>query len=940
MSVTGQWIPVHLSAQKNRWRRGNSDILTNQLENLRFKFPWRSYQKRVLEELDGHLEDDQLHVVAAPGSGKTVLGLEVMRRLGKPALIFAPSLAIRNQWKTRLVELFLAEGADDSWISLNIRDPRFLTISTYQGLHAALSGETDEEGCTQRLQIDALLQSLRQQNVETLVFDEAHHLRKEWHKSLVELKEALQGRTRTVSLTATPPYDCDAAEWARYENLCGVVDSEISVPELVKSGDLSPHQDLVCFSAPTGPDADFISKFAKDLNGFAYELLRNEAFLFDLADMPWFRTPENFEDEIFRNTDFYLAGLVFLKAAGRTVHPAALDLFSLSFENLPELDRTFLERLLTGVISEDPSSYFSETGIHKKLLQQLRAFGGLKKGRPELADLDEVNKRLRNSLGKIRSIQSIVAAESTSLQSGLRLVILTDYIRRDQMPGPGQREFTPEKIGVVPIFEVLRSKGAYQYRLGVLTGSLVILPAEAEAAFRTIAEGKGIARDDVRVKSLRHDEDYVEVELKGPLSHEMVHVVTEVFQQGEVTVLVGTQSLLGEGWDAPSINSLVLASIVGSFMLSNQMRGRAIRIDPDVSTKVANIWHLACVNLPDASGVFAKLGAELNLLPNSGVADPSWRPISEDLGEDVSLLVRRFKAFEGLSVAEPVLIETGLGRLGFADATWTVDGLVKTNGGTFARSADRDEVWHRWRRTLHGKAKGARLRPSVRARRSQQQWVYRKSLASLSVGSLSFLLFFFALFAGMTKLFSLEIAAIMLFSMIAIFLVLSPKLFRAGYLLLRNGSVEGNLQQIGQAVLETLRDTNQLQTQLARLTVVVSKGRSNYFFRLEGAKPKERESFLQAIEHILGPIGNPKYMVKRRSRFLGKESVDYHPVPDAFSTRKNQAETFVKHWVNRVSDAELVSVRSKRGRKLLLQARTSAFSAHFVPKSERMGRWE
>ena len=32
------------------------------------------------------------------------------------------------------------------------------------------------------------------------------------------------------------------------------------------------------------------------------------------------------------------------------------------------------------------------------------------------------------------------------------------------------------------------------------------------------------------------------------------------------TPLVGTQALLGEGWDAPSVNTLVLASYVGSYM--------------------------------------------------------------------------------------------------------------------------------------------------------------------------------------------------------------------------------------------------------------------------------------------------------------------------------------------------------------------------------------
>ena len=53
-------------------------------------------------------------------------------------------------------------------------------------------------------------------------------------------------------------------------------------------------------------------------------------------------------------------------------------------------------------------------------------------------------------------------------------------------------------------------------------------------------------------------------------------------------------ALLGEGWDAPCINTLVLASSVGSFMLSNQMRGRAIRVDSAQPQKTANIWHLVC----------------------------------------------------------------------------------------------------------------------------------------------------------------------------------------------------------------------------------------------------------------------------------------------------------------------------------------------------------
>ena len=48
---------------------------------VRFRFTWRPYQQRVLDELAAHLDDERLHVITPPGSGKTVLGLEAARRL-------------------------------------------------------------------------------------------------------------------------------------------------------------------------------------------------------------------------------------------------------------------------------------------------------------------------------------------------------------------------------------------------------------------------------------------------------------------------------------------------------------------------------------------------------------------------------------------------------------------------------------------------------------------------------------------------------------------------------------------------------------------------------------------------------------------------------------------------------------------------------------------
>ena len=91
-------------------------------KNINFKYSWRTYQKRVLDDLEQHLDDNHLHIIAPPGSGKTVLGLEVAIRLNKPSLIFAPTIAIRNQWIQRLCELFLQTNEMPDWISIDINN--------------------------------------------------------------------------------------------------------------------------------------------------------------------------------------------------------------------------------------------------------------------------------------------------------------------------------------------------------------------------------------------------------------------------------------------------------------------------------------------------------------------------------------------------------------------------------------------------------------------------------------------------------------------------------------------------------------------------------------------------------------------------------------------------------------------------------------------------
>lgn len=61
---------------------------------LRFNGEWCSYQQRVLNRYQEYKSDGKIHIVAAPGSGKTTLGIELIRQLDQPVLVLVPTITI------------------------------------------------------------------------------------------------------------------------------------------------------------------------------------------------------------------------------------------------------------------------------------------------------------------------------------------------------------------------------------------------------------------------------------------------------------------------------------------------------------------------------------------------------------------------------------------------------------------------------------------------------------------------------------------------------------------------------------------------------------------------------------------------------------------------------------------------------------------------------
>ncbi len=859
-------------------------------EILEFQGTWRSYQKRVLDRFDAYMQNGKIHIAAAPGSGKTTLGIELIRRIDRPVLILAPTLTIREQWVRRIREAFLTEPEKaEEWISQDLKAPRPITVSTYQALHSAVSGyagvlkENDEFGTEEVVDYAGfdVTACLKEMGLGTLCLDECHHLRSEWWKALELLKKDFPS-IYTVALTATPPYDSAPAMWDRYISLCGEIDEEISVPELVKDGTLCPHQDFVYFNYPTREEMKEVKAFRQRVKEIMSRFLEDEVFRGAVKSHP-FLTGRAGEEEMLEKPEYLSSMLVFLEASGEPWPKACQKL--LGFKNLEPLSEKWMEILLQGFFYEDAASYQVPDGYQEERLREMKAAGAVEKKKVSLLVNGSLEKTLVNSAGKCGSIRNIVLHEYENMGTGLRLLVLADYIRKEYESALGDASKNISSLGVLPFFEQIRREAAERkapVRLGVLCGSIVIIPEEAKERLLALAERP----EKIRFARAGQLPDYWKAEASGD-RHFLMGPVTRLFEEGYIQVLIGTKSLLGEGWDAPCVNSLILASFVGSYMLSNQMRGRAIRVFREEPEKTSTVWHLVCV----------KPGEE---------------------SEDFAALERRMEHFLGLHY-EKDQIENGIGRLTAIQKPFTKQNVERTNERMLELSGQRALLKERWDRSLA-------VSPQIET--VSETGIRKKDITGVALydvirdmvikGVLTTLAMFICIF--LVRRSGRGVSVHMLQGVYGILLaVLELPGFRKLYTL---GSPMKRLRVFGEGIRQALEETGQLDAPGSRAETE-SEGVYHLVY-LWGGTERDKTLFTKCVNEFFEVIHNQRYLLYKRSR---KNRMDgYFAVPECFARRKEDARIFADCMSRFLGRYEPVYTRNEGGRKILLAARRKAFS--------------
>ncbi|GAA3631439.1 DEAD/DEAH box helicase family protein [Flavivirga jejuensis] len=874
------------------------------LGRLEFNFPWRSYQANLLKNFDNHISDNHFHVIAPPGSGKTILGIEIIRKLGEKTLVLAPTLTIRNQWEDRLQSFFTKNGTYQSY-SFNIKSPDDITFATYQSLHAFYKTFEDKND---------YYSFFETHNIKTLVLDEAHHLKNEWWNCLIDLKN--NNPFYIVALTATPPYDSNRTEVSKYFMLCGEIDDEIAVPDLVKETDLCAHQDFVYFSKPEDLEINFIVEYRRKIADFKDKLLNDKTFISFIKQHRFFDEPKAYLEDLYSNAEYFSAILIFLNACGVTIERYKLEILGFNGKEtitFPTLQLEWLEVLFQNLLINDREQLLEHEPYLLRLEKELRSINVLEKRKVNFIGEDSLYKSLASSPSKLKSIVSIVSSEHESLKSDLRCVILTDYIRKEFLDTEEVDTQTINKIGVIPIFQYLRVHFSNKETLAVISGSLVIIHNTILKAFNLIEDC-----DSFTFTPLPVDNEFLIVTSKKRTKHSIVNIITKLFENGAIKILVGTKSLLGEGWDAPSINSLVLASFVGSFVSSNQMRGRAIRKDANKLNKTGNIWHLACIDNTVLNG-----------------------------GKDVDTLRRRFEAFVGVSNNNEPYIENSFERLQFPEHI--LDETIETlNLQTLKEAINRNDTIKKWDQAI---VKGSRLLKETKIFHlgeltyKKQKQIYYFDVIRFFVAELSFAIMLFYLefvFKSIHIVLNRGVVYF-LYTFFAAFLIsFGYKLYKAITLYIRYGYLDKKIKKMGIVILNTLFELGFMTTNKNSVTIVSKRiDNGDIICDLIGGDLFENALFSTALRELLEPIKSPRYLIVKTSLFRRRLNIEnFYPVPEIFGDKKKNVLVFQKHWRINLGMNKLFYTRQIEGRKLLLKARLFHVYNAFNKISKQVTVWK
>lgn len=902
--------------------------------------PLRIHQREALEAL-ARAWDDADHprawVVLPPGAGKTRVGLEAVAgelraHPDTRAVVLAPNTAIQSQWIAEARTLGL-DASDDK----SLTSP--LTCLTYQSLAVFDSEAADDDDSTttvvDRLHPNgvALFERIRAQPRLVLVLDECHHLLEVWGRLLAELLDAV-GRAHVLALTATPPESLAGEQRALVDQLFGSIRYRVSVPAVVKEGHLAPFDELVWLTTPTPTEEDWLTSEALRFTelttllttpGFGsvgfYEWLTTRFVEPVPATTTWAALAEREPGLCHAALRMHHAGLLALPAGARLLEehrhaPSAEDWVMLLgdwlLHHVAESDDPADAEVLAVVKAALPSAGYQWTRR------------GVRRGR------SPVDRVLARSYAKPDAAAQIIGAEHAAIGERTRVLVLCDHERAAAtVPVTLYGVLDAEAGSAIAALEALLADPSTALLHPMLvTGSVV---AASESTLRNLVAFVA-GRDPDLASRLRVEPGAGPVATctSGWTSRTWVTHVTAFFESGRTRVLVGTRGLLGEGWNARGVSTLIDLTTATTLTAVVQTRGRALRTDPSWPDKVATNWTVVCVSEAHPKG------------------DNDW-----------SRLVRKHQGFHGIDADGDIV--DGVAHIDASFSPYApppVDSFDGLNARMLVAAADRDAIRDAWE---VGEPYQDVTLASLRIRRPTSDVAPLDEVVTLTPVRPAWRL----TSDGMTTDAPVPdtswrtpwVLATASAGASGVAAVASPwALVAAGSMgaLVTLGHVVGTsrdqsevltkwvraqaaltsavppLEAVGAAVADGLVAAGLTRVGASALAVDVHPG-GEYRFRLVGSED-DAEVFATAFDEAIGPVGAPRYLVSRytdaqlahgsiRTRRGARSALQaaraageaWHPVPTVLGRNATNAGHYLDAWRRWVGEGRLLAAARPEG---------------------------
>ncbi len=958
-----------------------------------FVYPFRRYQRLALDafETGRTANRERCYVVMPAGSGKTVVGLEIARRLGRKTVVFGPNTAIQSQWITQWRDFEPTEPA-----SSNTQLDGVLSVLTYQSL-CSMNGDVDElvgaasdeqeepagspgpirEGpghddhneraAMRRRQRQLvihggdraallallhphgreLIERMKAESTITLVLDECHHLLETWGHLVQALVDELGDRVFVVGLTATPPADMGAREAELYRRLFGRADFDVVTPAVVKEGDLAPYQELAYLTQPLPTELEYMASLSRRFDGLISALtdptFASRPFLDWLhqrlierqdhsgARVSWAR----FEQD---EPDLAQAGIRLFLARGLQPPPEA---------HIGERHRQAPSTDDWVVMIEDYARGFlarSDVPVDAQAWQRIRhilpsvGFVLTHQGiRTYVSPSDRV---LALSASKAAAAQTILDIERQWLGAGLRALILCDFERAGMELLAELRSILDPQAGSASLILQLLATDATTRSTEpmLLTGRTVACARRTAVAFVEWASEEvpelapALAALPLAPTTGDGEPSWDEVVIISPETvwwqpRHYVPLVTRFLEAGRTRCLIGTRGLLGEGWDAHSVNVLIDLTAATTSTSVHQMRGRSLRLDPSIPRKVADNWDVVCVAPGVARGTtdyarFVRKPHNYYALTETGEIEMGVSHVDPALSPYGPPAVEQMQALNERALART----RGRDR---AYADWKI-GEPYRNVGT-------ETVRLHFNRSL-GLPEVALRASTWRLDEGVPRVLYRVGLSWLIACCAMFFVGFIVAAAAAAVTRGGDLAGPLTGTLgagLTIALLGGVPVRRA--IGMRDKMTASrptdSLESLATVVVEALAETDGIDRRLNRRAVrLVVQPDGYYRCYLEGASAADSRLFADSLDQVLSPIEDPRYVIGRwvveppstrldawklawacaRGRPSGARLV-YHAVPDYLGTNVGRARSFERLWRTHVGGTAAVFCRDPKG---------------------------